>query len=185
MTPFDRCKPILGALILLVGVVLPAAVARAQERFGHIEVRCETDIKVFLDNKFVGVSDVNGLFLRQVPVGPHVVRIEKDGYQPQNSDTFLLEADQVYLFEAVKMEAALEPESDENEEVARGTGSLVIQTIPVECLVTLFGVGLTGNDEEIVKTQDRWTANGVRSGRYLATFSAMGVEHKEIIKNLK
>lgn len=181
MIPIERHKPILGVLILAIGMMLSATVAEAQERFGHIEVRCETDIKVFLDNKFVGVSDLNGLFLRQVPVGPHVVRIEKDGYQPQNSDTFLLEADQVYLFEAGKMEAALEPESDENEEVARGTGSLVIQTIPVECLVTLFGVGLTGNDEEIVKTQDRWTANGVRAGRYLATFSAMGVEHKEII----
>lgn len=173
-----------GAFPVLAFMILVAFSARAAEKFGHIEVRCETELKVFLDNKFVGVSDTNGLFLRQVPVGPHVVRIEKDGYKPQNSDTFLLEADQVYLFEAAKMEAALEPESDENEEVARGTGSLIIQTIPVECLVTLFGVGLTGNDEEIVKTEDRWTANGVRAGRYLATFSAMGIEHKEVISIL-
>lgn len=148
---------------------------------GHIEIQCEGDLKVFLDNKFVGVSDEGGLTLRHVPIGPHVVRLEKDGYQPVNSDTFMLEADRVYLFTAPKLEAILAPDSDLDEEIGRGTGSLVIQTIPVECLVTLFGIGLTGNDEEIVKTEDRWTANGVPAGRYLASFSARGVEHKEVI----
>lgn len=184
MKPINRYVSAGTVFVVFASLLCLSGVARAAEAFGHIEVRCEADLKVFLDNKFVGVSDVNGLFLRQVPAGPHVVRIEKEGYKPQNSDTFLLEADQVYLFEAARMEATLEPETDENEEIARGTGSLVIQTIPVECLVTLFGVGLTGNDEEIVKTEDRWTANGVRSGRYLATFSAMGVEHKEVISIL-
>lgn len=175
----------LTRLLLTISFVLscglymrPCAAADAP---GHIEVRAEADLKVFLDNKFVGVSTAYGLFLRDVPVGPHVVRVEKDGYHPQNSDTFMLEADQVYLYEVGKMEALLEPEGDMNEESARGTGSLVIQTIPVQCLVTLFGIGKTGKDEEIVKTEDRWTSNGVRAGRYLATFSALGVEHKEVI----
>ncbi len=159
-------------------VVPPTGTAAAP---GHIEVRSEADLKVFLDNKFVGLSTDHGLFLRDVPVGPHVVRVEKEGYYPQNSDTFLLESDQVYLFEVAKMEAVLAPEGDMNEEAIKATGSLVLQTIPVECLVTLYGIGLTGKDEEIVKTEDRWTSNGVRAGRYLATFSAMGIEHKEVI----
>ncbi len=175
----------LTRLLLTMCFMLPcgwgAFSAFAATAPGHIEVRSEADLKVFLDNKFVGVSTEHGLFLRDVPVGPHVVRVEKEGYHPQNSDTFMLEADQVYLYEVLKMEALLEPEEDLNEEMSHGTGSLVLQTIPVECLITLFGIGLTGNDEEIVKTEDRWTSNGVRTGRYLATFSAMGVEHKEVI----
>ncbi len=175
----------LTRLLLTMCCILPfgwgVSSAVAASAPGHIEVRSEADLKVFLDNKFVGVSTDHGLFLRDVPVGPHVVRVEKEGYHPQNSDTFMLESDQVFLYEVLKMEALLEPEEDLNEEMSHGTGSLVIQTIPVECLVTLFGIGLTGNDEEIVKTEDRWTSNGVRTGRYLATFSAMGVEHKEVI----
>jgi len=172
---------LLGALLLL-GFIGFAQGAEGDK--GFIEIKCEGDLKVFLDNKFVGVSDDTGFTLRQVPIGPHVVRLEKDGYHPVNSDTFMLEADRVYLFEPPKMEAILSSESDMDEEIGRGTGSLVIQTIPVECLVTLFGIGLTGNDEEIVKTEDRWTANGVPSGRYLASFSAKGLEHKEVISIL-
>lgn len=169
------------SVAIAAGVLVLAMAAAAQTGKGHIEVQCEPDLKVFLDNKFVGVSEDNGLFLRRVPAGPHVIRLEKEGYHPVNSDSFMLEADQVYLFEAPKLEAILSSERDEDEEATRGTGSLVIQTIPVECLVTLYGIGLTGNDEEIVKTEDRWTANGVRTGRYLATFSAGGTEHKEVI----
>lgn len=173
------------ALIVAFALLGFAGIARAAgDDQGFIEVQCEGDLKVFLDNKFVGVSDENGFTLRHVPIGPHVVRLEKDGYHPVNSDTFMLEANRVYLFEAPKLEAILSSESDIDEEIGRGTGSLVIQTIPVECLVTLFGIGLTGNDEEIVKTEDRWTANGVPSGRYLASFSAKGLEHKEVISIL-
>ena len=169
----------LAIALMFLGLLAPAGAAEGDR--GYIEVQCEGDLKVFLDNKFVGVSDEGGLTLRHVPIGPHVVRLEKDGYHPVNSDTFMLEANRVYLFEAPKLEAILTPDSDMDEEIGRGAGSLVIQTIPVEALVTLFGIGLTGNDEEIVKTEDRWTANGVPAGRYLASFSAKGTEHKEVI----
>lgn len=168
---------LLALALAVLGGLTPVFAA---ERSGFIEIVCEKDLKVFLDNKFVGVSDDAGLTLRHIAVGPHVIRLEKEGYQPVNSDTFMLEADDVYHFESPKLEAILSS-ADMDEEVGHGTGSLVIQTVPVECLVTLYGIGLTGNDEEIVKTEDRWTANGVRAGRYLATFSARGLEHKEVI----
>lgn len=178
LSRLNRCRmAALAALVCLVALCAPARGAG----HGFIEVQCEPDLKVFLDNKFVGVSGEGGLLLRRVPAGPHVVRVEKEGYQPANSDTFLLEPEQVYVFKAPKLDALLDPQADIDEESARATGSIVIQTIPVECLITLHGIGLTGSDEEIVKTEDRWTANGVRVGRYLATFSARGIEHREVV----
>jgi hypothetical protein len=183
-TPSMKLTRSLVSLCFLCACGFWALPGQAESTPGHIQVSAEDGLKVYLDNKFVGVTTDRGLMLRNVPIGPHVVRVERERYHPQNSDTFMLESDQVYLFEVGKMEALPEPDVDENEEMLKGTGSLVIQTIPVKCLVTLYGIGLTGKDEEIVKTEDRWTANGVRAGRYLATFSTPdveNVEHKEVI----
>jgi len=71
------------ALLLLTVGGLAAA-----EETGRLQVTCRPGVRVYLDGDFVGLTavDEDGLYLRDVPAGGHVVRVEKLGFEPQEVD---------------------------------------------------------------------------------------------------
>lgn len=73
-------RPIVAAVLLLLAL----AGLVAAEGFGRLQVTCRPGVRVYLDGEFVGLTtaDEDGLFLREVAAGDHVVRVEKLGFEP-------------------------------------------------------------------------------------------------------
>ncbi len=74
-------------LLRLACVVFLVAVAlSAQPRPGHIEIRCEPGVAVFLDGVFKGPTTTEfgfpGLLLMAVTPGAHTLRFAKEGFDP-------------------------------------------------------------------------------------------------------
>jgi len=53
---------------------------------GDIQVSCSPGLRIYLDDKFKGTTNAmeDGLFLANVSSGAHTIRVEKDGFVPQN-----------------------------------------------------------------------------------------------------
>jgi hypothetical protein len=58
------------------------------QKEGYIQVKCEPDIQIFLDNDFKGISnkDVGGLIIQNVSIGKHTVKLIKTGFEPVNKE---------------------------------------------------------------------------------------------------
>ena len=68
--------------IILFFVMSAAAVSFG----GDIQVSCSAGLRIYLDDKLMGTANAmeDGLFLANVPVGAHTIRVEKDGFLPKN-----------------------------------------------------------------------------------------------------
>ena len=53
---------------------------------GDIQVSCQPDLRIYLDDTFMGTSNAmeDGLCLAKVAPGAHTIRVEKDGFLPKN-----------------------------------------------------------------------------------------------------
>jgi hypothetical protein len=138
---------------------------------GDIQVLCEPGLRVFLDGEFMGVSNAkeDGLFLPNVPIGEHVIRIEKDGFLPQSFTV------QIGLPLEVRVgEFMTEPESPQVEEappvkVGRSVGSLLITSAPQNCVVEIDGRSVT-KDGPYLSIDD------LAAGEHTISFSKPGYD---------
>lgn len=139
---------------------------------GHIQIKCDAGIKVFLDSKFQGVSslDEEGIILMDVPSGRHTVKLVKEGFHPQDH-TVILSPRQVYVLTV----GAFIPEIKISERGKQGeaivhlrTGKLIVQSIPIECKITIPKLGLN----DVPKKNDVWEADGIPEEQYSISFSA-------------
>lgn len=64
-------------MVLRMCLCLLAAGAACADPTGTIEIRCEPGLRISMDRKDAGTSAGDGLVLRDVPVGRHLVRVEK------------------------------------------------------------------------------------------------------------
>ena len=158
------------SLIMIVAVALSTALAQT----GFIQVRAEPGIQVFLDEVFVGVTDadVGGLILMDVPVGQQRLRFVREGFLPQDA-VVMVEAGQVLLYEVGSFVPRIEVREEGAgvaAELQVETGSVVVQCLPIECVVDVPALGLTDRR----KTQDRLVLEGVPVGTYDARLSVGG-----------
>jgi hypothetical protein len=125
-------------------------VAAAQQT-GFIQIRAEPGIRVLLDGALIGVTerDAGGLVITDVAVGQRQLQFERDGFVPQRASG-LIAAGAVLLIDVAPFE--------------RANGSVIIQCVPVNCVVDIPTLGLrnvTKGDEELMVSG---VALGVHSG---------------------
>ncbi len=171
MSMVSKCLTVLCLLFL-------GSIAGAQD-FGVMQVNGPEGLRVILDGKFVGLCKDGSLLIRNIPYGAHTVQIEKQGYHPRGPDTFLLNEDQVFVYEA----EALHPVEDDAEGMVQvgGDGHLLIQTLPLECIVLIPDIGIIRDDPRSEKTEDQWYIESAPAGRYLASLAARGKEFREMV----
>jgi len=143
---------------------------------GYVQINAEPGVEVFLDGEGVGVTseDVGGLFVVDVAVGERLLRLERDGFEPQEV-AVRVEAGRVHVHDVGQFAPPMrlmEAGQAVGVELRRLTGTLVVQTLPVESVVDLPGLGL----REQAKTRDVWQVEHVPVGRYALTVSGLGRE---------
>jgi hypothetical protein len=163
----------LRILPLLLSLAFFASLCPAQQKAtGYIQVTCEPGIKIFLDGTFKGVTnaDVGGLILEGVPAGTHQLRMVKEGFNPSEA-AVKVEAGKVFEFKVrpfvPKLKITQRGDSDVTL-VARPSGSLKIQSLPIGCRITIKDLGISNSP----KTQDEWIVTEIPVGSFLATFEA-------------
>jgi hypothetical protein len=137
-----------------------------------IQVSCEPALRVFLDGKFMGFSNVkdDGFFLADVPTGAHVIRVEKHGFAAQ---TFHVEVGQLPVQVRVG-EFTLEPHAGPPPEAARTTvaqpvGDLQVTSAPQDCTVAIDGKAQPKNTPLLL-------IQGLTAGKHNISFSKDGYE---------
>jgi hypothetical protein len=160
-----------SAIVVVVAVLGTLAWSAALAQTGFVQVRSEPGIQVFLDDVFAGVTntDVGGLILMDVPAGQRRLRLVREGLVPQEATVGVV-AGQVLLYEV----GSFVPRVQVTQEGAEGaaelrvaTGTLVVQCLPIECVVDIPSLGIAG----VRKTQDRLVARGVPEGSYTGRLS--------------
>lgn len=147
---------------------------------GHIQVKCEPGVKVFLDDNFKGetTAELGGFIIQDVAVGRHALKLVKLKHAPQTTHLTLSEG-QVLVYTARAFSPKIEI-ADEGKEAAGilelKTGTLIVQSLPVECTISLPSLGLNN----IKKTRDRKIFKNVPTGTYKAIFKGIGepIEHE-------
>ena len=160
------------AFVAVVSMVAGVAVAEV----GFLQINAEPGVEVLLDGERVGVTseEVGGLFVVDVAVGERVLRLERDGFEAQEV-TVRVSAGRVSVHDVGQFAPPLRLQESGDRasvELRRLTGTLVVQTLPVEGVVDLPGLGL----REQVKSRDLWQVEHVPVGRYALTVSALGRE---------
>ncbi len=144
------------------------------EETGFIQVKCAPGVQIFLDGNLKGITnaDVGGLIIQNVKPGRHEIRALKPGFQAQ-TESLDVAGGQVASFEVRPFVPKLRI-SEEGEEhsgfVKQKVGSLQIQSLPIECRLTIQSLGVTNS----AKSKDRWKADGLPIGKYSIEASALG-----------
>ena len=160
------------AFVAVLSMLAGVAVAEV----GFLQINAEPGIEVFLDGERVGVTseEMGGLFVLDVAPGERLLRLERDGFEAQEV-TVRVSAGRVSVHDVGQFAPSmLLQESGERTrvEMRRLTGTLIVQTLPVESVIDLPGLGL----REQVKSRDLWQVEHVPVGRYALTVSALGRE---------
>ena len=139
---------------------------------GDIQVFCAPDLRVYLDNEFIGTSSAkeDGLFLMNVPMGTRTIRIEKDGFVPQ---TIKVEVSK-FPIEVTVGELSPEPVVRYRNETDAGTvvqlvGNLVVTSAPQNCVVEI-------DDRSENKNTPQLSIEGLTAGEHTISFSKPGFD---------
>jgi hypothetical protein len=155
----------------------------------HLQIESEPDIAVYINNQFKGITSqpLNGLIISGLKPGKTKVLLKKDGFEDKVEE-IILEAEKVYLLKvkfltkksSSNIYISQSGEKAEEREIVKKeiipTGSLIIQSLPIEIKITIQGLGI-----ESIKNKDKWKASNLRTGAYelSATFNNM-ILQKEI-----
>lgn len=139
---------------------------------GDIQVSCEPNLRVYLDGTLMGVSNEkeDGLFLRDVENGTHLVRVERDGFVPQSYQVEVTGAPIEVKVE--KLVPDLMPRPTGTPSVIRAKqqmGSLVVTSAPQNCTVEIDGKAEDKGIPEML-------IEGLAPGEHRITFSKPGYD---------
>ena len=169
-------KSIIFASLLILLLNLMCICIFSQD-VGYIQIKCEPGAMVLLDDNFVGntSSELKGLILQDVPVGSHQIKIVKEGFQSQ-SVRVDLKANEIYVYEVkefipkVDVKQAGEADTDI---IRQKVGSLLIETIPVECIIEIPDLYIDENNQGD-KTLKTWQIPSIPVGNYKVNFISLG-----------
>jgi hypothetical protein len=139
---------------------------------GDIQVSCAPGLQVFLDGKLMGTSNAkeDGLFLTNIAVGAHTIRVEKDGFVPQNIQIDIsnrpIEVRVGQLSPAPSIRYMKEPEP---EKVKQLYGELVVTSAPQNCVVEIDGASES-------KIEPQLSIGRIAAGEHTISFSKPGYE---------
>ena len=169
-----KYKKIIFVYLLLLLINLMCLFVFAQG-VGYIQIKCEPGATVFLDNNFMGntSSELGGLILQDVPVGSHVIKIVKEGFEPQ-SVKIDLKINEIYVYEVKEfipqLDVTQEGEAD-TDTIKQRIGSLLIETIPIDCIIEIPKLNINrehyGN-----KTKKNWEISNIPVDSYSINFIA-------------
>ena len=154
--------------IFLFFVMSAAAVSFA----GDIQVSCSPDLRIYLDNQFMGTSNTmqDGLFLMNIGKGRHTIRVEKDGFVPQNIQIEVSDFPiEVRVGALVPDPAARYKTEAKVVPVKKAVGYLVVTSAPQNCIVEIDGKTET-------KETPQLSIEGLVAGDHTISFSKPGYE---------
>lgn len=148
----------------------------AATEVGFLQVNADPGINVYVDGESVGTTsgEVGGLFVLDVPAGERLVQLEKSGFEVREFPVLVI-GGRVSVYDVGQFAPPMsqrELGECSSSAMRRLTGTLVVQTLPVESLLDLPGLGL----REQVKSRDVWMVEQVPVGSYGLTVSALGRE---------
>lgn len=148
---------------------------------GDIQVSCSPGLRISLDGKFIGTSSTNqdGLFIAGVPAGAHTIRVEKEGFVPQNIQIEVSDRPIEVRVGKLSPEPSIrylkEPEP---EEVQQLFGELIVTSAPQNCIVELDGKSET-------KEIPQLSFGRIEAGEHTITFSKPGYETITDVFNIR
>lgn len=162
----------LSLLLISLGIF---ATSMAQS---YIQIVSEPDVKVFVDGKFKGITnvDLGGFIVEGLQAGNYSIKLVKDDFIPQVGNVKVNYGD-VFVYNAKtfapKISIAQTGNKNQSAEVYKQlkdmevkTGSLKIQSLPVQIQIKIPGAGITSQ-----KTDDKWIANEIVTGEYNVTYT--------------
>ena len=149
---------------------------QAGQSTGHIQVKCEPGVSIFLDGNFIGDTEkeMGGLIIKDVTAGEHSLKAVKKTFEPQ-VETIKVSSGRVLTYTVkpfIPKIIITEEGETKQTEIKLQAGTLVIQSLPVECEISIPALGFS----KTLKKKDKWTAEPIPSGIYRAAFKAMGKE---------
>jgi hypothetical protein len=137
-----------------------------------IQVSCPPDLRIYLDNQFMGTSDTvqDGLYLMDIRKGSHIIRVEKDGFIPQNIQVEVSDFPiEVRVGKLVPDPSAQYKTQAKAPAVKKDVGYLVVTSAPQNCIVEIDGRTET-------KETPQLSIEGLASGEHRISFSKPGFE---------
>ena len=139
---------------------------------GDIQVFCAPDLRVYLDDEFLGTSRAkeDGLFLTDVPAGSHTIRVEKDGFVPQSIHVEVSKFPIEITVGELSPEPLIRYKTETNgDTVEQLVGNLVVTSAPQNCVVVIDG-------EPQTKEAPQLSIGGLAAGEHTISFSKPGFE---------
>jgi len=152
-------------------LALASAPLRAGTEAGQIEIGGQPGAQVLLDGLPKGTipADDASLRLGQIPAGEHRLKIARQGFQSPEISILLGPGSTArYVVKSEKGKFVIESAGESK--IAAQTGALLVQTLPLNCTITIPGLKL----EAQRKAKDEWRVNDVPSGDYPCTLEALG-----------
>ncbi len=163
----------LAALLMVLFLFWCASFALHAEA-GHIQIKCESGVQVFLDGTLKGITsaDVGGIILQDVTMGNHSLRFIKPGFTPQETN-INLKAGQilVHTVQTFVPRVRIQEEGEEDESTVQAkVGTIIVKSLPVECVVDFPTAGLSGYE----KSKAQIIVTDAPIGRHTGRFRGMG-----------
>lgn len=151
-------KLMLAVLVLCLNVEALAAKAALQ-------VFTEPGVDVYMDNKYVGTTELmqGGLHLDEVSVGEHTIALYKNDSWPQKK-VLTIKENEVYRYYTKPFSGNTSAAYTYTKEFS-GSGLLTIESFPVDIQVEILNL-----DIGINKTHEKLVLNGMEEGIHTLVF---------------
>jgi TonB family protein len=158
-------KSIISLLVLSV-----ISVKLSAQQDCYIQVKAEPNIKVFLNDEFKGITNLeySGLIIEKLKAGNYKIRIVKDGYSPQ-TETIILNPGEVKIYQVkpfVPQYKITQSGNKQQQTIELKTGSLKIQSLPVEIQIEIPDLNIKSS-----KSDDEWNIEDIPIGLYKVKFT--------------
>jgi uncharacterized protein (TIGR02145 family) len=154
--------------VFIVFFIIP--VSRTHAQATYIQVVCEPEVSIFLEDSFIGktTGEIGGLIIENVIPGSLTIKVVKEGFSPQ-IERINVKLGEVYKYSVKPFVPRIKITQTGNEgqqQIELKVGKLRIQSLPVSIKVSIPSLEISDS-----KTQDVWNADEIPVGDYDASFN--------------